>query len=445
MAVMLLPMWPIAFRTRVVGIGLVLGGLNCVGSAFVRSRRSRLGPSRRPWMIFACAGGIAILGNSWVMVGGQDPLSSPGVISNAAIAVALVISTVGLATFPGTLPRGPELVLMFIDGLIAGGALLLIVSDLVYAQLLNSSIQLGLAAQLSTLVFPVLDVLLATVAILLVLRSSRAERLKLGLVSSGFLLYAFSDLAYAARSAHGSFDFGSMLDLGWVAGYLVLSLAAWVPQGDARRGRSEGAGLSDSVGTMLVFAVLLVAAAVQIGFGGSGTPHGAQAAAWIVLIFAAGVRQVMLTADNAGCATASSAGRRADRRPAPPGATERAAADSVGDGIYGVDRDRRVTFVNSLGARLARAARRASCDGRGAHELFLARRPAGPGTRDRLLPARGDHRRRGRRGPRTTSTCAPTAAVSRSRSPPPRCSTTTRSAAPSSSSATSPSVARSTG
>ena len=159
---------------------------------------------------------------------------------------------------------------MFLDGLVAGGAFLLIASVLVYAELLNSSARDGTAAQVFVLIFPVLDVVLATVAVLLVVRASRADRLMLVLVASAFLLYAASDLAFAVRTAQGDFHLRHACSTsGGSSGYLTLGAGR-------RRARSDGparatgapGGPSDALGTTLVFTVLVSAAVVQVLFGG---------------------------------------------------------------------------------------------------------------------------------------------------------------------------------
>ncbi|MCY7401261.1 MAG: response regulator [Nocardioides sp.] len=378
-AILLLPVWPQEFRAAVTVVGLILAGLVGTISGVLRVRRTR-GRDRRPWLVLSVASVIAVLGNVWGGLTGVDPVTSPSLVSDGSIALALVISTLGLLAFPGTRRRGAELLEMFLDGLVAGGALLIIVSVLVYSELLDSSARDGTAAQLAAVVIPVLDVVLATVALLLILRAPRSQRLLFVLVAIGFLLYAVADLTFAVRAARGTFEFGSLLDLGWIAGYLTFGLAAWVPADwHGRRDDEPGAGLSDSLGTMLVFAVLLVAAVVQIGFGDTPNPRGAQAVAWIVLVLAAGTRQVLLTGDNAALR------RGLERRVAEQTADLRRLVrqnelllDSVGDGIYGVDHEGRVTFLNpsaavSLGFTLA------ELDGRRAHDVFHA--AAQDGTR----------------------------------------------------------------
>ena len=65
-----------------------------------------------------------------------------------------------------------------------------------------------------------LDVVLATVALLLVLRASGTDRPVLALVAGGFILYAVADLAFSVLAEQDRFHFGTPLDLGWIAGYL---------------------------------------------------------------------------------------------------------------------------------------------------------------------------------------------------------------------------------
>jgi PAS domain S-box-containing protein len=377
-ATLLLPVFPLAFRESVSALGLLIAGAAGTTSAILKARRSE-GADRRPWLLLALAGSVAIAGNAWVAITGADPLTSPSLVSNLSIAIALVISTLGLLAFPSARRRGPELSVMFLDGLVAGGAFLLIASVLVYSELLSSPTTTdGASARVFVLLFPVLDVVLATVAVLLVVRASRADRLMLALVASGFLLYAASDLAFAVQTAQGDFHFGTLLDLGWIAGYLTMGLAAWVhTRDDVRVGDRVPAGLSDALGTSLVFAVLVAAAVVQVVFGREGDLKAAQSALWVVMVSAAAVRQVMLTADNTALR------RGLEKRVEEQTADLRRLArqnevliTSVGDGVYGVDHDGKVTFVNPSGAA-ALGYSTAELEGRRAHDTFHAPREDG--------------------------------------------------------------------
>jgi PAS domain S-box-containing protein len=376
--VLLLPVFPADFRESVTAVGLLVGAVAAMPIALWRVRRSH-GKTRRAWALLALAGVVAIAGNVWVTVTDADPVTSPSTIGDITIALALIISTMGLLTFPGTRRRGAELGVMFLDGLVAGGAFLLIASVLVYAELLNSSAREGTWAQVFALIFPVLDVVLATVAVLLVVRASGADRLMLTLVASAYLMYAASDIAFAVQTAQGNFHFGSVLDLGWIVGYLTIGLAAAVP---IRRDRTDEEhalrGPSDALGTMLVFTILVSAAVVQTLFGRGGELKEAQSALWVVMVFAAGIRQVLLSSDNGRLR------RGLEQRVEEQTAHLRRLArhnevlvTSVGDGVYGVDHAGRVTFVNPSAAA-ALGFTTSELTGRKAHETFHA--PGADGT-----------------------------------------------------------------
>jgi PAS domain S-box-containing protein len=369
---LLLPTFSLSLRETVTAVGLLVGGVVAAVTTLRRARATP-GPAGRPWRLLGIAALIAIAGNVWVALSGGDPAESPSTISIASIAIALLLSILGVASFPTTRRRGAELLVTLLDGLVAGGAFLLITSVLAFTTLLDSETSTTTADRVTGVAFPVLDVLLATVAVLLVVRASPADRLMLVLVAGAFLLYAASDLAYAVRTNQGNFYFGTLQDLGWIAGYLLIGLAASTPTHPELRQRGRiPAGVADAMGTTLVFSVLVVATVVQVLFGGKGTLEGAQSALWVLIVVAAGIRQVLLTVDNS--ALRSGLERRVQEQTADLRRLARqneVLVTSVGDGVYGVDHLGRVTFVNpSAAAALGYTPE--ELEGRRAHETFHA-------------------------------------------------------------------------
>lgn len=374
---LLQPSLDLTLRQSASGAGLLLAGVLAGLSCAVRATQTR-GRRRRSWRLLTAAAVVAVVGNIWVAVTGADPVDSPSTVGNSAIALALLLSIAGLLSFPSVRRRGVELLLMALDGLVAGGAVLVIASVLVYSELLDSTTG-NLASRATTLAFPVLDIVLATVAVLLVLRTGGADRSALGLVAAGFILYAVADLAFAVLAAQDRFHFGTELDLLWISGYLLIGLAAWHPSTESDEPAVHGVGrASDARGTVVVFGILLVAATVQVLVGTGNHLQGAQAALWLVLILAAGARQTLLAADNAALR------RGLERRVREQTADLRRLArqtevllTSVGDGIYGVDGAGRITFVNpSAAAALGYDSRQ--LHGLQAHDIFHA--PAEDGT-----------------------------------------------------------------
>ena len=376
-AVLLGPAFPLDLRQSASGLGLLVAGVLAAFSCGVRAA-STVGRRRRSWRLLMSAAIVAVAGNVWVAIVGADPVTSPSVIGNGSIAVALLLSIAGLLSFPSIRRRGIEQLLMSLDGLVAGSAVLVTASVLVYAELLES-VTADVASRASALLFPVLDVVLATVALLLLLRTSGADRPALALVTAGFLTYAVADLSFAVLAAQDRFHFGTYLDLGWIAGYFLIALAAWYPsdRADGAPEHPEG-GSSDARGTIVVFGVLLVAGIVQVGFGTGGHLPVAQAGLWLVLLLAAGTRQMLLAADNA--ALRRGLEQRVREQTADLSRLARQTEvllTSVGDGIYGVDHDGRVTFVNPSGAA-ALGYDAGELHDRPAHDTFHA--PAEDGT-----------------------------------------------------------------
>nr|WP_180934676.1 histidine kinase dimerization/phospho-acceptor domain-containing protein [Nocardioides ungokensis] len=348
--VLLGPNFPLDLRQSASGLGLLVAGVLAAISCGVRATQT-IGRRRRSWRLLMSAAVVAVAGNVWVAIVGADPVASPSAVGNGSIAVALLLSIAGLLSFPSIRRRGIEQLLMSLDGLVAGSAVLVIASVLVYAELLDS-VTADVASRSSALLFPVLDVVLATVALLLLLRTSGSDRPALALVTAGFLTYAVADLSFAVLAAQDRFHFGTYLDLGWIAGYLLIALAAWYPsaRADGAPEQMEG-GSTDARGTVVVFAVLLTAGIVQVGFGTGGHLPAAQAGLWLVLLLAAGTRQMLLAADNA--ALRRGLEQRVREQTADLSRLARQTEvllTSVGDGIYGVDHDGRVTFVNPSGA-----------------------------------------------------------------------------------------------
>jgi signal transduction histidine kinase len=353
-------------------VGLLIGGLAALVSCAWRARRS---DSRRraSWRILAAAALVAVLGNVWVVATDPEP---PSQVGDASIAIALLLSIVGLLSFPSARRRGIDVVLMGLDAVVVSGAMLVIGLVLVYPRVVDPSAG-ALGATPHFLLFPVLDLVLATVALLLVIRS-RSDRPVLGLLAGGFLMYAAADLAFAVLVAEERFKFGTQLDLLWIAGYGLIAVAAWHPSADGRPEPEGRDGSADVQGTLLISTVLVVALVVQVGFYEGGRLALIQAVLWVVLGVAAGLRQTLLTRDNANLR------RDLERRVLEQTTDLRRLVrqtdvllESVGDGIYGVDAEGRISLVNRAGA-LALGRTVEELLGTRIHESLQARRDPAP-------------------------------------------------------------------
>lgn len=354
-------------------------------TSFTGMRRARhsCGRRRRAWRVLSTAVICGVAGNLWGLGVNLSTLpNSWSALTNVMLMIALVLCLVGLVLFPEVRRRGTDVARLVLDGLVVGGSVLYVASVTVFPRLLAGQ-DTSFATQVQLLSLPVMDVLIATLATLLITRSGRASRAALWLVGGGFWLYAMSDMAYAVRSARELAPLGSWWDLGWLCGYLLLTLAALQPDPDqgAPQQREESSAV---LSTIVVFSLFLTATAVSIGQVLGDSWVGGRRAVWALLILAVVGRQIMLVIDNETLRRGL-AGRVRLRTRELRRITEQQELllTSVADGIYGVDRDGRINRVNAATTRLLRRSE-AELVGRLAHELFHA--PQADGT---PFPAEG--------------------------------------------------------
>jgi PAS domain S-box-containing protein len=223
----------------------------------------------------------------------------------------------------------------------------------------------------------VTDVVLATLATLLYLRSRR-DHLMLGLLAASFYCFAASDFGFAFVTASGGqFTYGSIVDAGWLSGYLLLVLAIWAPSvapGEPDGGMTEK---SPVLGTAVMFTLFLVGLGITLAtFSGDGVSPPAVVLLMLVVL-AVLARQSLLGLDN------DRLRRRLEERVAERTRSLRQITartdlmvDSVGEGIYGVDTDGLITFVNPAAA-VALGYAASDLTGCDAHTTFHARGPDG--------------------------------------------------------------------
>lgn len=357
-------------QPEVASVLLVAAGAAAAVGCVVRARSSA-GTRRRSWLLLAGAAAVAVVGNAVVSLVG-DSLDTVSV--DVTVGVALLLAIGGVLSFPRRRPTGVEAVTRVLDGLVGGSAALILASALVYSRLLAAT-DGGTVEQVAVLVIPVLDVVLVTVVASQWAQADATDRPTLALLALGFLCYTIGDLNYAVDLARGAYEFGTWRDLGWIVGYLVIALAAVVPPG-ARElpGRRRG---SSPYGTAVIFAVILGAGVVQVF---SGVPRDVQVGTgvlWLLLLVAAAARQILLTAENDGLRRGLERTVDAQTADLRHLLQERSVLiDSVGDGIYAVDVEGRVTLMNRA-ARELLAVEGEIDRSRHAHDLFHTTTDAG--------------------------------------------------------------------
>ena len=288
---------PVPDKTKLVvtGLGLV-GGALAMAVGFWRRSRLTSGRRRLAWILFTATGLLSALSN-FLLISSElvspEPDRAP---SDLALTVALLVAIVGLATFPSARRRTTDLIRMVLDGIVLGGSTLFVATVTVFPRILDHTT--GSSAFLLTV--PVFDIVIATVATLLFLRGAPQDRPTLGLFATGCVCYAVSDFVFAVIfSEQGSFTFGTITDLGWIAGFALIALAARSPGSGATPVRARLVEPSPVAGTLVMFALFLVAALLSLkNMITSDRLSSGSAVLWLVVLLAVLTRQIFLIVDN---------------------------------------------------------------------------------------------------------------------------------------------------
>jgi diguanylate cyclase (GGDEF)-like protein/PAS domain S-box-containing protein len=160
----------------------------------------------------------------------------------------------------------------------------------------------GAAAVTVAVAYPVLDLVLATVALLAFRNGGRGQRDSVGFVAAAVLGMALADSAFTLLELRGVYESGGVVDVGWVAAYLLFGLAGsvggeGVPEvdSDAPVGRAA---------VLLPYAVVLVAvSALGIDATVSGVPDPVALGLLASVVLALVVRQALTALDNAALAS----------------------------------------------------------------------------------------------------------------------------------------------
>lgn len=357
---------PVGVRAQFSAIVLPASALVTATSCAVTAVRSS-GRRRRAWALFAAAGYLAGLANLAAL------LIGPTQAGDFAYVTALVLGILALLSLPATPLRGTRVAQMVLDGVVVGGSVLFVAAVAVFPGLEVSN---GLTLPILTaLVLPLIDAVVVTLAVFVITRSARRERVPLILAALCFTFFALGDLSYAVFGM-SAFEFGTPVDLTWIIGYGLGALAARHPDAvgtDVALTPEE----SPVAATALTFGLFIFAAVIGVATM-NRLPWGAVALVlWAIILLAVAARQTILVVDNERLRRALERRVRArtDELRAMTRSTE-LMLSSVGDGIYGVDRDGNVTFVNPAAAETL-GYTETELVGRHAHATFHAARPDG--------------------------------------------------------------------
>jgi diguanylate cyclase (GGDEF)-like protein len=208
-------------------VAAAIAGIVCL---VVSSRDPR---ARRVWLLMGAsalswAAGEAVYSWYELIRGIETPFPS---FADVGFLGAVPFSLVAIFLFPSAPVSVMGRLRMGLDGLIVAGSLLFAS----WATVLGPAYHGGGSpfTKVVSLAYPVSDVVMVTVVVIVLSRAVGPRRPTLALLAAGLVFMAVSDSAFAYLTQTGTFGHGNVTDSGWVAGYLLVALAALYP-GPAR-------------------------------------------------------------------------------------------------------------------------------------------------------------------------------------------------------------------
>jgi len=218
-------------------VAALVAAASCGLAAVRTSHRTRLA-----WALFAISAaswGIGEVIWSVYQVGLGISVPFPSV-ADAGFLLAIPFAIAGVFAFTSAPSRLATRGEALLAGAIVALSLLFVAWALGISKVYDSSPATP-AAQLIGLAYPVGDIITITVLVLALRQARKAEVGRLLLLLGGLGATALSNSAFAYMTANGSYAaIGSVLDAGWVTGYLMIALAPFWPATDTENASVDG-------------------------------------------------------------------------------------------------------------------------------------------------------------------------------------------------------------
>jgi diguanylate cyclase (GGDEF)-like protein len=240
-------------------VGFAVFAAVCAGLA-ARSARDR---QRAAWICLTVGLAGWALGEAiWAyyqLVLGMEESPFPSV-ADVAYLLFPVGACLALVLFPSGY-SGQSRTRLLLDGLIIAGALF----EICWVIVLQDVYEAGAASRFAlgvSMAYPVTDIVVVAVALLVLVRARTGQRMTLALLTLGSVLNSVSDSAFVYLIAQDAYDSGNVIDVGWVASLLVLSMAALVSRQAAHVEKEQKAAVPSRASMWLPYLPLVPATVV---------------------------------------------------------------------------------------------------------------------------------------------------------------------------------------
>ena len=221
-----------SLTTAVDDIGEAVAAGVAAASCAIAARRA-VGQLRLAWGLLAAAAASWCAGEivwSIYEVGFGEAVPFPSAADIGFLA-AIPLTIAGILSFSHT-PRGTSVgVRLWLDRAIVFLALAFVGWELGLSSVFEQSADTPIDGAIA-LAYPLGDIAIATVLVLAIRRATAEQTGRLFLLLAGLAANAAADSAFAYLTAANQYGaIGSVLDAGWVVGYLLIALAALIPSG----------------------------------------------------------------------------------------------------------------------------------------------------------------------------------------------------------------------
>ena len=279
-------------------IGLAASALGAAGACFVASRR-RVDHQARFWLLLGLACLSWSLGQTiWTIyesVLDRDPFPSPADIGYLGFPLLACAALLGLTEAPATLYGRIRAV---VDGTTIALSMFIISWILVLGDVVNAAAESTLG-QIITIAYPAANVVVVTILLYVILRLRQVTQhfpAWLTLVAVGVVGLSLADSGFAYLTLTEQYGSGSLVDVGWFAGFGLLMCAALAPHGPAQT--LDPLAATQTLGQLVpcvAIGAALVTSVMVLRDGVSGVI----AAAWALVVIAVLVRQQLVVFENA--------------------------------------------------------------------------------------------------------------------------------------------------
>jgi signal transduction histidine kinase len=182
-------------------------------------------------------------------------------LADVAYLGSVPLMAAGVLSFPVAPAQRAARLRTLMDGVLIAGCLL-IISWVVVLKPVYQQFDVPLMERAVELAYPLGDVTIATIALILLARTRGRELAPLWLVAAAMVVFAVSDTLYLYLDQTGRYGQGNLIDIGWPVAYLLLVLAPLRPM----RARIRQDGQDQVSLTQLVppYGVLAVAVTAYI-------------------------------------------------------------------------------------------------------------------------------------------------------------------------------------